>query len=118
VLWLGLDLDRALHRTWIERRSQEQFEAGLIDEAAALRARYGPDLRSFDAIGYREAFAVLDGGMTREEAIAEDVRRNVLLAKHQRTWFRREPGIHWLDAADATAFTAASALVRRYLDGG
>ncbi len=118
VLWLGLDLDRTLHRDWIERRAREQFDTGLIDEAAALRARYGPDLRSFDAIGYREAFAVLDGDMTREEAIAEDVRRNVLLAKRQRTWFRREPGVQWLDAADATAFTAASALVRRYLDGG
>ena len=116
VLWLGLDLaDHALHRTWIARRAREQFDAGLVDEAAALRARHGTDLRSFDAIGYREASAVLDGRLTREQAIAEDVRRNVLLAKRQRTWFRREPGIEWLDAADPATPDRAREAVARYL---
>lgn len=116
VLWLGLDVpDRALHRTWIERRAREQFEAGLVREAAALRERYGSGLRCFDAIGYHEAFAVIEGRLDRVEAIAEDVRRNVLLAKRQRTWFRREPGIEWLDAADPATPGAARRAVARYL---
>lgn len=116
VLWLGLDLaDRALARRWIERRAREQFDAGLVGEAAALRARDGSGLRAFDAIGYREAFAVLDGILTREEAIAEDARRNILLAKRQRTWFRREPGIEWFDAADPGTPDRAREAVARYL---
>ena len=33
-----------LNRAWIERRAIGQLEAGLLDEAARLRQRYGPDL--------------------------------------------------------------------------
>ena len=118
VLWLGLDVaDRALHRRWIAERARAQFDAGLVEEAAALREQYGPEPRAFDAIGYREAFAVLDGTLTREDAIAEDARRNALLAKRQRTWFRREPEIGWLDAAGAP-FQQARDFVGRYLEAG
>ena len=102
-VWLGLERSiPATHREWIAGRARGQFDAGLIDEAAGLRARgYAPTLRSLTAIGYREAFAVLDGRMTRDEAIAEDTRRNIAFAKRQRTWFRAEPGIEWFDASSA-----------------
>ncbi len=94
--------DQATHREWIARRAQEQFDAGLIDEAKDLRERYDPALPAFSAIGYREAWSVLDGEATRDEAIAADTHRNVTFSKRQRTWFRAEPGIDWLDAtADA-----------------
>ena len=49
--------------------------------------------------------------MTVDVAVAEDARRNVGFAKRQRTWFRSEPGIEWLDATDGEA-TRAVALVR------
>jgi tRNA dimethylallyltransferase len=100
VTWLGLSVDPATHRRWIANRARQQFEAGLIDEARALRERYDPALPAFSAIGYREAWAVLDGTMTREQAIAEDARRNVAFAKRQRTWFKAEPDLNWLDATD------------------
>ncbi len=67
---------------------------------ASLRERFDPTLPAFSAIGYREAWAVIDGTLTIEAAIAEDARRNVGFAKRQRTWFRSEPGIDWLDATD------------------
>jgi tRNA dimethylallyltransferase len=98
VAWIGLTVDSATHRRWIADRARAQFDAGLIEEARSLRERYDPALPPFSAIGYREAWAVLDGRMTREAAIGEDARRNVGFAKRQRTWFRAEPGIEWLDA--------------------
>lgn len=98
VAWIGLDVDRATHLEWIASRARAQFDAGLIEEARALRDRFDPGLPAFSAIGYREAWAVLDGTLARDAAIAEDVRRNVAFAKRQRTWFRAEPGITWLDA--------------------
>lgn len=111
--WLGLQPDPALQRTWIEARARGQFAAGLLDEAAALRARYPEDLPAFSAIGYPEAFAVLDGRLDLEAAIEQDIARNVAFARRQRTWFRAEPGIAWLDptAPDAAALTAARALL-------
>jgi tRNA dimethylallyltransferase len=98
VAWIGLELVPATHATWIAARARAQFDAGLIDEAAALRARYDPTLPPFSAIGYREAWAVLDGEIDRETAIGRDIQRNIAFAKRQRTWFRSEPDIAWLDA--------------------
>lgn len=110
TLWLGLRVEPGLQRRWIEQRARGQFDAGLIDEAAALRARYDPDSPAFSAIGYREAWAVLDGTLSREAAIELDAARNVAFARRQRTWFRREPGIEWLDAAREPAEEAVAAV--------
>src|SRR5690349_19256819 len=98
--WIGLDVAAEAHRRRIARRAREQFEAGLIDEAVALRERYEPSLPAFSAIGYQEAWAVADGAETREAAIDQDARRNVAFAKRQRTWFRAESVVTWLDATD------------------
>ena len=106
--WLGLNVDPAAHREWIAKRARAQFEAGLIEEARSLRERFDPTLPAFSAIGYREAWAVIDGSMTIEAAMAEDTRRNVGFAKRQRTWFRSEPGIEWLDAMDEKATRSAA----------
>ncbi len=65
---------------------------------AALRERFDPALPAFSAIGYREAWDVLDGRSTLDAAIELDIARNVAFAKRQRTWFRAETGIAWLDA--------------------
>ena len=99
VAWVGLSVEPATHRAWIANRARAQFDAGLIDEARALREGFDPALPAFSAIGYREAWAVIDGELTRDAAIEEDARRNVAFAKRQRTWFRAEPDIEWLDSA-------------------
>ena len=86
-------------RSGSRRGPRAQFDAGLIEEARALRERFDPALPAFSAIGYREAWAVLDGELTLEEAIELDTKRNIAFAKRQRTWFRAEPDMTWLDAA-------------------
>lgn len=96
VAWLGTAVDRERHAAAIEDRAREQFASGLLDEASVLRARYPEDLRAFGAMGYREAFDVLAGRATLEEAIATDTRRTRAYARRQGTWFRSEPDIHWL----------------------
>jgi tRNA dimethylallyltransferase len=83
-----------------------------MEEARVLRERFDPALPAFSAIGYREAWAVLDGELTRAAAIDLDARRNVAFAKRQRTWFRSEPEIAWLDATDGLPVAAAVDVVR------
>ena len=117
VAWLGLTVDAAAHRDWITHRARAQFDAGLIDEARELRERFDPALPAFSAIGYREAWAVLDGELTREVAIAVDARRNQAFAKRQRTWFRAEPDIDWLDATAGAPVNAAVTTARRLAGG-
>ena len=116
-VWLGLTVEAAAHVDRIASRARAQFDAGLIDEARDLREGFDPALPAFSAIGYREAWAVLDGDLTREAAIELDARRNVAFAKRQRTWFRAEPGIAWLDATGGLPISEALALVRPVLAG-
>jgi tRNA dimethylallyltransferase len=100
--WIGLRVGPAVHREWIANRARAQFDAGLIEEARALRERFDSALPAFSAIGYREAWAVIDETSTLEQAIELDAQRNVAFAKRQATWFRAEPGIEWLDAGAAS----------------
>jgi len=115
IAWIGLDVGRSVHRRWIAERARAQFDAGLAEEARALRERWDPTLAAFSAIGYAEAWALLDGRLDRDTAIERDAARNVAFARRQRTWFRAEPDIVWLDpsASDPvpTALDAARRLV-------
>lgn len=115
--WIGLTLEPVVHRERIAARARAQFSAGLIAEAGALRKRFDPGLSPFSAIGYREAWSVLDGQATTEQAIETDIRRNVAFARRQRTWFRSEPGITWFDAADDPERAARSHVVRLLQNG-
>ncbi len=118
LLRIGLDVgDHAVHRAWIERRAEAQLDGGILPEAAGLRARFDPSLPAFSAIGYREAWDLLDGRLDRAGYLAVNVRRNVAFARRQRTWFRREPVDLALDASDPAsmprAVAAALALIGR-----
>ena len=113
--WIGLRLERPRHARAIHARARAQFQAGLVDEARMLRERFDPDLPAFSAIGYREAWAYLDGDLDWEAAVELDARRNLQFARRQATWFRSEPGIRWLEAAESPDRVAIDA-VRGFLD--
>ena len=115
VTWIGLDVAGEEHGRRIADRARAQFDAGLVEEALALRERFEPSLPAFSAIGYHEAWSLADGAIGRDEAIEQDARRNALFAKRQRTWFRAEPDVAWLDAG-ADPFDEALDLVRRVID--
>jgi len=114
VLTLLLHLEPAEHRRRIVARAGAQFDAGLVEEARALRERFDPDLPAFSAIGYREAWALIDGQLDRDAAIDLDARRNVAFARRQRTWFRREPGER-IDATGDKRY-AVEALLSPFVD--
>ncbi|MGD8485959.1 MAG: tRNA (adenosine(37)-N6)-dimethylallyltransferase MiaA [Chloroflexota bacterium] len=110
VTWLGLALEPDAHRRRIRARIDEHFEAGLLDEAAGLRERYPEDLPAFSAMGYHEAFDVLAGRCRPEEAKEHDATRTWAYARRQRTWFRSEPGISWLEAGERAGELALATL--------
>ena len=101
LVWLGLRLEPERHRTIIETRVRQHFADGLLDEADRLRGSYPESLPAFSAMGYREAFDVLAGRSSIDEAKATDARRTWAYVRRQRTWFRSEADISWLDADDA-----------------
>jgi len=114
VLGLQLVVEMPEHVRAIAARARAQFEAGLVEEARALRDRFDAALPAFSAIGYRESWAFLDGEVSLEEAVELDARRNVAFAKRQRTWFRSEPTLAIVDAT-VDPSPAASARLDQFL---
>lgn len=117
ILRIGLDPPRAQLYARLDARAQGMFAAGLVEEMRGLMARYGESPRAFDALGYRQARAVVRGEMSEAEAIRETAQGHRNYAKRQMTWFRREPEVHWLRGfGDDTAVAEqAMALVERHL---
>jgi tRNA dimethylallyltransferase len=117
VLRLNVTLDPERNREWIERRARGQLAAGLSAEAARLRLRFGSNLRSFSAIGYQEAFDLLDGRIDEIGFLAVNIARNVTFARRQRTWFRADAfgdEQHEIDA-DGEPLAEALDAARRFL---
>ena len=117
VLWLGLSVEPPVLRDRIHARARAQFTAGLVEETRALANRYPTTLPSFSGIGYAEALAVIEGRLEPDAAVAQDARRNVLFARRQATWFRREPDTRWLDATRELPLADAIAAAEGYLAG-
>ncbi len=79
-------------RAAIHGRARAMVAAGLLDEARALLAAPRPLSRTArQAIGYREAFAVLEGRAPGEELAATIATRTWRYARRQRSWFRSDP---------------------------
>jgi tRNA dimethylallyltransferase len=110
VAGLQLALEPVEHRRRIYARARAQFDAGLVDEARALRERFDPSLPAFSAIGYRESWAHLDGQLTLEAAIELDALHNAQFARRQRTWFRSERSLAVIDAQADPLPSALTAL--------
>jgi tRNA dimethylallyltransferase len=97
VVKIGLDPPRELLTQKIHDRCRNMFDKGLVEETQAiLTLGFPPESKALESIGYREALLYLDGKLTLDEAIARTQIATRQYAKRQRTWFRREPGIHWI----------------------
>ncbi len=109
LLRIGLNPPRAALYERINQRCAAMFAAGLVEETRGLLARYGP-VKALDALGYRQALAVVRGEMSEEEAIraAQQGHRNY--AKRQMTWFRREPKVRCIAGFGDEAETLQAAM--------
>jgi tRNA dimethylallyltransferase len=109
VLTLGLEPTRAELRERVAARTKAMFAAGLVAETAAVLAHYGGTApRPLNAIGYRQALAVLRGDLQAAEAEAQVVQKTMQYAKRQLTWFRHQAQVEW-HPNSASAFAAALA---------
>ena len=101
---IGLDCDTTILDERLARRTDAMFDQGLVGEVTALLERGLRDgVTAARALGYAQVIAALDagGGPDRLSEAREQTfvgtRRYV---RRQRSWFRRDHRVHWLDAAD------------------
>jgi len=116
LLRIGLNPPRQKLYERLNKRAAAMFDAGLVKETRALLERYGP-VKALASLGYRQALAVLNGGLSLGAAIEAVQQGHRNYAKRQLTWFRRESEVHWLEGfGDGTDTQhAAGELVRQGL---
>lgn len=99
---IGLDWPTTQLDDRLVKRTEKMFADGLVDEVRALLGRGLRDgLTAPRALGYAQVLADFDAGgdgIAAREATFVGTRRYV---RRQRSWFRRDPRITWLDGASA-----------------
>jgi tRNA dimethylallyltransferase len=100
LVQIGLDLPPDDLDARIDERTRQMFDAGLIDEVRTLEQAGLRDGRTASrALGYQQVLAMVDGLLSEPEARAETAQATRRFVRRQRSWFRRDPRIHWLSPA-------------------
>ncbi|MGO9925898.1 MAG: tRNA (adenosine(37)-N6)-dimethylallyltransferase MiaA [Mycobacterium sp.] len=109
---VGLDCDTTVLDKRLARRTDTMFEQGLVDEVRALlRDGLREGVTAPRALGYAQVLAALDAGSETREAAGpgvaalRDAREQTYAGtrryvRRQRSWFRRDHRVRWLDPAD------------------
>lgn len=98
---LGVDRDTAALDARIELRTAAMFDGGLVEEVESLARnglREGQTARR--AIGYAQVLAYLDGECDLAHARERTLIGTRRYVRRQRSWFRRDPRVQWVDGAD------------------
>jgi tRNA dimethylallyltransferase len=116
---VGLERDDLDDR--VAKRVAVMMAAGLLDEIRTLLPlglRRSPTAGK--ALGYAQLLACIDddGQICGDvdEAVAVTVRATRRFVRRQRSWFRRDPRIRWLDAGAPGLLASALAAVRPTLE--
>ncbi len=113
---IGLDTDTAALDERLRLRTDTMFADGLVAEVSALIERGLRDgVTAARAIGYAQVLAALDAGDdpgfdAARESTFLGTRRYV---RRQRSWFRRDHRVHWLDASRGDLTGAALSILDR-----
>ena len=96
--YVGVDRPDLAER--IALRVDRMWEQGLVEEVRRLE---GQGLRegvtASRALGYAQVLGALDGRWNEAHARELTVVATRRFARRQRSWFRRDPRVHWLDPA-------------------
>ena len=100
---VGLDWDTALLDERLAKRTDKMFAEGLVDEVTTLLDRGLRDgVTASRALGYAQVIAAIDDGGGAEALVAARERTFIgtrRYVRRQRSLFRRDHRIHWLDGA-------------------
>jgi len=95
TIQIGLNADREIIYSRINKRVDMMVEDGLIDEVKSLIPY--KNLNALNTVGYKELFNYFDSQWTLDFAISEIKKNTRRFAKRQLTWFRKNEAITWFD---------------------
>jgi tRNA dimethylallyltransferase len=105
---IGLDTDPAVLDARIDARVDRMFTDGLVEEVRGLLSRGLRDGRTASrALGYQQVIAALDAGADPACAAGPTAQATRRFVRRQRSWFRRDDRIRWLDCRHPDLLDAA-----------
>ncbi|MCJ0902710.1 tRNA (adenosine(37)-N6)-dimethylallyltransferase MiaA [Rhodococcus sp. ARC_M6] len=112
---LGVDRETEGLDARIRLRTDQMFESGLVGEVEGLIDRGLRDgVTAPRAIGYSQVLAHFDGEYDLDEARERTFIGTRRYVRRQRSWFRRDSRVQWIDGGADGVLDAA----RRALSGG
>lgn len=97
TLIIGLQIDPETLRAKIAHRVDAMVDAGLVEEVRRLGEQYGWDLPALQAPAYKAFRLYIEGKISLEEAKRQFVKYDWQYARRQKTWFKRNKDIVWVD---------------------
>jgi tRNA dimethylallyltransferase len=102
---VGLDCDTTILDERLARRTDTMFDQGLVDEVRALLLEGLRDgVTASRALGYAQVLSALEAD---DPEALRDAREQTYIGtrryvRRQRSWFRRDHRVHWVDVGAAT----------------
>jgi tRNA dimethylallyltransferase len=118
---VGVDRDTAELDRRIAERVASMWREGLVAEVRELCGRGLRRGRTASrALGYQQVLRMLDGGCDEAAAMTDTAAATRRFVRRQRSWFRRDSRVRWLDADRSDLVPAALTLIsgREGHDGG
>lgn len=104
AVFFGLSVTPSVLAERIDSRVDSMFREGLVEEVQSLLdAGFRSGITAPQAIGYKEIVSALDGECSMDEACESIKTATRRYAKRQRTWFKKDLRIDWLEADDYDA---------------
>lgn len=95
TITIGLEAEREIIYSRINKRVDKMITNGLIEEAKNLFPKKG--LNALETVGYKELFKYFDGNCSLDFAIDEIKKNTRRFAKRQNTWFKKNDETKWFD---------------------
>lgn len=111
---IGLDWDTSILDDRLRQRTDTMFAEGLVDEVADLIGRgLRTGVTASRALGYAQVLADLEAGGDGSAALEPTFVGTRRYVRRQRSWFRRDHRVNWLDGSTPDLVEAALSILDR-----
>lgn len=97
---VGITTENDVLKQRIYKRAEQFVEDGIVEEAQKLAQKYGWESEAMTGNAYPIVKQYLDGSVTKDEMSVKFAAADWKLVKRQRTWFKRNPYIKWVNLED------------------
>lgn len=110
--------DRSLLHQRIADRMRNMLRTGLVEELRELKRKFDltAEMPSMRCVGYRQAWAHLNGDLDEQEMLDRSIYATRQLAKRQLTWIRSTPELELMEFMDPALTKKAGALIEGHIN--